>query len=652
MKIIDKILYIEFADFLTAGWKEDTIKKANFRNGPFWVMINNPADKRMPLVQFETLRQKDKEKLKEQFGNPYDFIAKEPIKKLITTDQVASTFFINYKFDCNKNLPLDHVKAYTICACWLNMIIKCNDDKKFIKKELKLSIAEFYENVIYIIIAEKIELPTSYKRLREKMKEYQENGPACLIDWRFGNSNGSKIKDDVAESTLFEMIAHPNQYDDVLISMQYNSLAEKNGRKTITHATVGNYRRRNANILIMQREGREAYYNEFSKSVKGFRPSTPLYLVESDDNHLDFFFTDWADTSSHRHFNKFKAIVVTDSYNDYVLGYAYAQELTADVVRKAYLNAMYHIKELTDGWYLPHETKTDRWAIGQLEPFYKSLGNYFKTPVGSKRRGYLEQFFGSIHWKRAMKIGTNNYTGNNITAKNEGVNKEVLNLNKKEYPTIQEAPQHIEDFFNRLRTMPDATGKSKQENWLAAFKNTTADKLKPITDTEFLLKLGTLRPEINTITGRGLDISIDTVEYNYDIPDQYYFEYKGCQVNTIYDPNDMSRILVTDFNRLRFIATTPYYQPRALADNKPGDRALLNQHLSNKQKHVELIADKQQQRAETLEEAGINIDSLLTAGFVLKNDRHAAELEYQRNEMNQQKQLPKPRKQIDPISKM
>ena len=197
----------------------------------------------------------------------------------------------------------------------------------------------------------------------------------------------------------------------------------------------------------MQREGREAYYNEFSKDVKGFRPTTPLYLVESDDNHLDFFFTDWEDKTAHKHYHKFKAIVVTDSFNDYVLGYAYAQELTVDVVREAYLNAMYHIKELTGNWHLPHEVKTDRWAIGQLEPFYKGLGNYFKTPVGSKRRGYIEQYFGSIHWKRSMKDGTNNYTGNNITAVNEGVNKEVLKLNSKSYPTVQEAPGHIDAHF-------------------------------------------------------------------------------------------------------------------------------------------------------------------------------------------------------------
>jgi hypothetical protein len=652
LKIVDKILYIEFSDFLLAGWKEDTIKKNNFRNGEFWMMIENPADKRRPLVKFSELRPKDKEKLTAHFGNPYEYIAKAPIKKLVVTDAKAETFYTHYKFDGNKSLPLDHIKNYVTAASWLNMIIKCNEDKKYIKKELNLSLAAFYENVKAIIEADKIELPSSYKRLREKMKEYQDTGYACLIDWRFGNTNGVKVDDELSESILFEMIANPNQHDDAWVCLQYNAWAMRNDRKTITEATVGNYRRKNNAILVMQREGREAYYNKFSKSVKGFRPSAPLYLVESDDNHLDFFFVDWEDKTAHKFYHKFKAIVVIDSFNDYVLGYAFSQVLTPDTVKEAYLNAMYHIKELTGSWYLPHEVKTDRYAIGQLEPFYQGLGNYFKTPVGSKRRGYLEQFFGSTHWKRSMKFGTNNYTGNNITSINEGVNKEVLKLNASNYPTVQEAPQHIEAHFERLRLMPDAKGISKQAAWLAAFKNMPADKLKPISDMEFLLKLGTVRNELNTITDRGLDISINNKRYNYDIADEYYFEHKGCRVNTIYDPYDLSRVLITDFNRLRFLATAPTYQPRALADQQDGDRARLNAHLDGKQRHVDFVVKKQDERFDTIQNAGVDINALLTAGFVLKGDRQAAELSYQQNEMEQIQQAPPQKRLSSPIDKM
>ena len=166
---------------------------------------------------------------------------------------------------------------------------------------------------------------------------------------------------------------------------------------------------------------------------------------------------------------------------------------------------------------------------------------------------------------------------------------------------------------------------------------------------EFLLKLGTVRNELNTITSRGLDVAIDGKRYNFDIADDYYFEYKGCRVNTIYDPKDLSRILVTDFNTLRFIATTPRYQPRALADNKPGDRGLLNEHLNAKQKHVEHVVKLQEKRAGTLHNAGVDISALLTSGIVLKSDRQAAELLYHQQEMEQIQAAPR---RINAIDKM
>lgn len=651
-KINDGKLYITMDGMVEAGYKADALASYCARGYSTLPFIKDPENLKRTLFDYEGLGKKYKASILARWPKPYEEMVMQPIRALIKQDLNAEKFYLAYRNEDNESLPIDHVMKYTKACEVLNMLLEIGFNKKAIKQLTKISVLEFWEKIAELIKSDGIFLPQSYKRLREKVKNYQEQGYECIIDGKLGNTNGVKVNDEVAESTLFQMIASPKQYDDVYISLQYNKWARENNRKEITDATVGNYRRRNNDILIMQREGREAYYNKISKSIPGYRPSTPLYLVESDDNHLDFFFVDWDNKTQSKYFNKFKAIVVTDSFNDYVLGYAYAQELTVDVVREAYLNAMYHIRELTEsGWYLPHETKTDRWGIKQLEPFYKSLGNYFKTPVSSKRRGYIEQFFGSKHWEIAAKEGTNNYTGYNITAKNDGVNKEALLENKKNFPTIEEAPRFIENFFHRLRMSTEKNGLSKQENWLNAFKATPAEKLRPISDEQFLLKLGTLRPEKNRITSNGLEISINNLEYRFDIPDQYYFQYKGKQVQTIYDPNDMSRILVTDFASLRFIATTPYYQPRALADYKEGDRTRLNEHLENKLKHVEMVAEKQERRKEVLQGAGIDIDSLLTSGMMLKEDRQRAELEYQIKQI-EHRQPAQERRRIDPIHKM
>jgi hypothetical protein len=505
--------------------------------------------------------------------------------------------------------------------------------KKEIKKLLSLSIDQFYTNAIEIIIADKIDLPRSYYRLAvapdSALKKYINDGYASLIDWRFDNKLAAKIKDELSESTLLELLCLPNQYDDVIISRKYNQWATENNYKTIIPETVGVHRRKNESLISMYREGNAALNEKFIKQVKGFRPTAPLYMVESDDNHLDLLFLDPNDSdSSAKYYHKYKSIVVIDSYNDYVLGYAYAEKLSIELVQAAYLNAMYHIRSLTGGWYLPHETKSDRWAIKTLEPFYQKLGKYFKTPVGSKHRGYIEQFFGTSHWKNCLKLGANNYSGNNMTAKFRGVNQEALERNKKDRPTIgNEAIQQIENFFHRLRHMPQSNGISKHDQWLEAFNAMPVEKKRMITDEQFLLKLGIEhkpKGEGMRITNAGLKPQINGVRYNYDLQ-TYRLEDIGKRVSVIYDPYDMSRVLVTNFEELRMMAYDAALNSRALQDASVDSRTYLNATFNEKQNDVNYIAAKSTRRKEVLQAAGIDPEGLLQAGVMVKEIRQGAE---------------------------
>jgi hypothetical protein len=650
LKRIDNVLYIESDDIRDAGINENTALAGRARGSKIWEGIKDPACLSKSLYRYESMSHKYQKMIHDKFGDPYVYESTSIIKNLVATDFEANKFYLAYRYQGTKCLPIEKVTAYTTAASWLNMLIKYNADKKYIKTVLNLPLVTFYEKVGAIIKTEGIEMPSNYKWLRKAMEEYQQEGYSYLIHGAFGNTSGVKVKDELSESILFEMIAHPNQFDDVLIAWQYNIWCRKNNAKEITPGTVGNYRRRYYDLLIMQREGNEAYINTYGKSIKGYRPTQPTFFWESDDNHTDYYFVNWEDKTQHKYFYTYKSIFVTDSFCDLVLGYAVGEEITIDLVKAAYRNAMHFIKKMTGGWYLPHETKSDRWGLKTLQPFYESMGNYAPTPKGSKKRGYLEQFFGSTHWERAMKIGANNYTGHNVTAKTKGVNREVLHANRNEYPTIQEAPQYFADLVTRLRLMPPAEGQlSKQQQWMNAWEAMPAEKKKLITDEEFLLKFGIEKPLTNKITDKGIDITINGIEYNYDIPDEYYYEYKGASFFTLYDPMDMSRVLLTDKKNIRFIATAPHLQSRAMADAQPGDRARLNQLIEGKKRHVEMIADEQERRTTTLQINQINIDKLLTEGMLLKEERQLANEGYQR----QLREHHEPeRRQQNPLSKM
>ena len=631
MKIIENTLWIEYADFLSAGWKEDTLKKANLRNGPFWMMTADPLDKRKPLVQFETLRDEHKAKLNEYFGDVHSYMAKAPIKALVKIDHKAHEFFLSYRYDSNKTLPTEHIAKYTTAANWLNMLNQVNADKRIMKKQLNLSLAAFWMHVCDIIKVDKIDLPTSYQRLITKMSEYQEKGYECLVDWRFGNKLAAKVKDEICEAILLELIANPAQHDDVIISRVYNDWAFKNEYKTIAPATVGNVRRKNNHLIQAQREGNGVWYNTYGKIIHRNRPSAPMLLIGSDDNDLDLYFTEVKMVKGKKqtnHYFRYKLIVIMDAHNDYILGYSYGETVTVDLVKAAYLDAMHHIKFLTGGWYLMDQIQTDHWGIKSLEPFYSSLATFTPATAKVARAKFIERAFGTT-WHQVLKMYPN-YAGTNITSKGR-LNPENVDLMKKNFPTIEQGYQYIDDFITRMRMIPDAkTGKTKQQMWVEAFGNSELSQQHRITDARMLYLFGQQHTHSHTITNGGIKVTFDGQQYIYDIPDELYLQNVGKKVQVIYDPYDKTRVLITDGASLRFVATEFQKMSAAIADYKDGERARLSHLLAMKKGHNEQIGAKKDKRKVIVERYGIDSASLLQAQVITKEIKQIAEQTYQR----------------------
>jgi hypothetical protein len=655
MKLVDNTIYIEWAEALVAGLSANTLKNAKLRNSPSWGFLDDPDDKRKVLICFDKLKEDNQAKIVAKFGEPKKYLMLAPIRNLVKYDDKAEAFYLDYRYSLTptlskgegaKALSREHVDKYTAAASFLNMLRDTTKDKRELKKLLNLTLEEFYDRVCEIISSDKIDLPTSYRRLAinedSALKKYVKEGYASLIDWRFGNKHAAKINDEVSEAALLEMIAHSNQYDDVIIAGQYNKWVAsqevgKDGKteskyKTIDPATVGLWRRKKESDIIMFREGNAALKEKYLKQANGFRPTNPMLLVESDDNQLDLLFQDAENPKATK---RYVAIVVTDSFNDYVLGYAYAllgefdKDGTIDLVKAAYLNAMYHIKWLTGNWHLQHESKTDRWGLKQLMPFYKGMGKYFETPVGSKNRGYLENFFGSNFWKNSLKIGANNYSGNNITALSRGVNMEALAKNKKIRPLIgNDAHAQIDNFFHRLRVMPQSNGVSKQAHWLEAWNAMPAELKRPISDEQFLLKFGVehnYRGEGLRIRNSGIRAQIGNAIYKYDLA-TYRMEDINKEVSLLFDPMDMSRVLVTNHKDFRMMAYDKRLNPRALEDCKDTDsRSYLNAIFANKKESVTGITERSERRKMVLESAGYDAEGLLQAGVMVKELKQAAE---------------------------
>ncbi len=615
----------------------------------------HPTNKKVILVRYAMLGDKHKEALCSTFGNPYEYVVKEPIRQLIKKNQANYNALLQYKYAGGKSLPMQRVKQYSRACDILEALVAVDESRNGIIKDLGINVPTFYEHLKSIINEEKLKgeiegydgndqlypiFPASYDKLRLKIAEYKEKGYACVIDKRYGNDSALKVKEDDSKDFLIGLFKNPTQYNDVLVCMIYNTEAQNRGWKTITPATVQNWRKEYGYEITTEREGVAAYNEKFIRQVKGMRPSAPLFLVEHDDNNLDLLFQD----KEGGQFNRYVAIVVTDSHCDLVLGKSVIQGHIPETVQVqlAYIDAMYYIRSLTGAWYMPHELKADKWRSQSLTPFYNKIAKHVPPSHGNKHRGYIEQFFGSSLWKNSMKlVSQGNYNGNNMTAKFRGFNPDMLDvsLKDKSRPMIgSEAELQIEQFFYLLRNMPDfkrseMNAPSKQEKWLKAWNELPAEQKIQITDEQFLLTFGFTHKPKHTdtirITNRGVEPQISNTKYSYDLPETWmYNKLQGAAVQVIYDPYDMSRVLITNQEDIRFIARSATLAPRALKDQHTGSRAFLNSILEAKKDQVQMVA---QQSGKRKQFKGAHAASLLQSGAVLpkeiRNDAEQKQIE-------------------------
>ncbi len=603
------------------GVSKNTINdsKLNGRNG--WSFINDPDDNRKVLIHYELLKDKYKRLIELKLGcNPYEYMSKTSIKSLLKPDYEAEKFFEIYTYGDEIHLPIEYQEKYAEAARWLNMLLWLNGNRKVLKKQLKISWEKFWSTVSEIIEAEEIALPSSYRNLLQKIKSFDcaqddnKRNYACLIDGRFGNDHAKKIRDEVAESLLFELIAHPHEFDDVFICEKYNEWAQKSGRKLLeSPATVGNYRRKNGFVLDASRYGNSQWYDKYGLSIPQKRASAPLLQINSDDNNLDILFFN-PDTKNH--YNRAVLIVVNDSYNDMPLGYSWriAASPTNEMIYAAYLDAAYYVKQQLGDWYMWHEIKSDRWSIKSLKPWYESQAIYTGTAHKNARGKLIEQSFS--HQFNQIKKKYHGYTGHNISAKTRGVNQDFLNADKQNYYLTTEAGSIVESIMNEMRNLPGKYNKNitREQEWMEAFTGMDERMKRRVDDTWVLNKLGKTTEKPVSITNKGVQVQINNERFLYQVPANLHQRWIGSKVNVHYDGIDMSRILITNEEGIQEVIHTFERVPGAAMDHVEGSRTYLNQLITVKKIAAQHIADADKKRKETLRNEGINLEAVMLTG--------------------------------------
>ena len=631
LRIINKTLFVAFADLISLGVPENTIKQGCARQLACWQKISDPEDKRKALIQYETLKDQYKELINKKYADPYEYIRKNGIQSHIVTDIKAVEFYRNHKLADGSNLKKEYADKYTSAAQWLNLIVKANAGGRTFLEELGMtSYSEFYTTITHLITVNDIDLPANYAKLKAKLRAYQAEGYQALISKKFLNDNSKKVKDEVSEALLLKMLAHPNGFDFNYVSAQYNVWALKQGCKTITGSTVRNYYYANELQVKAERDGVKAWRDKFDKVIHRDRPSVPLLLINSDDNNLDLYFqrerTNGKGHTQKDYYYRFVLYVVVDAYNDYPLGYAWGDQPSKELVKAAYLDAVHHVKQLTGEQVLWHQILTDNWGLKSedLRSFYENQAMFAPAKFANARAKVIEASFGK-RWHNVLRTYPN-YAGHNVKAEKQ-LNSENIEKIKKDFPHIDEAPAQIQDFFNKIRHYrKDGESPSLQEQWLAGYTTMPADKKRELTDADRLMLFGHKHTSENRITKEGLMPTLNGKKLVYEVPEADYLKHVGLQTSIMYDPYDMSKILaVGDDGRVRIECNLFQKQKMAFMDMGEGDRASLNALLTEKKRISQGVLDASNYRNDLLDRAELDAESILQAGVLVKEIKNAAE---------------------------
>lgn len=611
MKIINDTLYLEFAEMVEAGVSDNYLSKAKSSGTKCWIFIGDPQDKRKVLIDYEALRLNYKKQVQERYGDPYDYMAKTPIRNMVKPDFKAEEFFLAYRYEGDKVLPIEHRKKYTAAASFLNMLLFVDANKKILKKELNISLAKFFNNVERIIETDKIDLPGSYRRLRAKMDEYKERGYESLIDWRFGNKIAAKLGKgedgfdpellDKQKAFILKAASMHNNFDAMQITRAVNLVFEKQGWPCISHGTVYNLCKENSHLTMPGRRGKRDYNNVIAMQNKRREPQFPLQFLTLDGwSPVELLYQDEAG------FNRLTVVVVLDTCCKYPIGYAIGDRETAELIREANRNAARHIEELFGAKYQPRQLQSDRYALKANTPFYSAMA-HLHTPaaVGNAKAKPIEPYFRRLNTQYCQYQP--NWSGFGVTSKKDNQpNAEFLDKIKHSFPDRAGVEKQIHMIMARERQI-------KIEEYMAKWELLPEAERLIMKKEDALMVYGQLTGYLNSITGQGLLPTINGQKYTYDSFNPAFRAMNHLKWQVIYDETDLGSVLaISEDNKHRFLLDQKRELPMAIHDMVPEDHQYLSQVRSFNKARVQEVMDTYAKNdalvAETMKTLPLNLN--------------------------------------------
>lgn len=585
----------------------------NMTNRNHLEIVQKGGNGRKALIAFDSLPPDLKESLVEKIGEPTEEHQISRVEFYYREEVVTRNFYENYKLPDGRNLKPEAIDEYTINASMLQAIDAVVNETQMTRLARGGSKKVNWKNITQMVSSLKHKkdgtkylyphtLPGSDRRLREALNKFKTGNYESVIPLgKYKNKNAAKVVDDEQKYLLQEMIANGRNLENKTIADMYNAAASRLGWESITPSAVGVWRKKLKRVTEAGRRGASHYNNTLSMQNKRSRPSAPLFFWSADGWTAELLYQDTKlNKQGHRvttYLNRLTVEIIMDAYNNYPIGYAIGNSENADMIEAAMRNAVNHTKELFGERYRTWQIQTDNFQKKRLKPFWEALGDKW-TPaqVGNAKAKPIESWFKHEMQKRCQVTNYPNWSGYGITSSKENqVNDEWLDANKRRFPTREQCVQQIEGIIEMIRN-------EYREEFVSAFNALPPEDKLPLSEELYLYKFGH-KTAPNKLEGQGLTPRINGVEHWFDTFELLFRNHSQERWVVHYDPDDTSRALAVAEGKeeLRFMVEEKYIQPMALKDRGEHDAIELQRVRDYNKADREYIIEERIKGAEVVQ---------------------------------------------------
>ena len=623
MKLLGGTLYCEFSELLGFGVSEAYLwkvcSKARTGESRSWSNIPDPSDARRVLIAYDaiptaTLTAKNipaKDALLTQLRAAEVAAASaaresaalgllhylEPITRhdldalrgARTGREIADLATGEVRMRETTGLPADLLAVLVEQCRWLRLIGDARWKSKSNRQKVGFeSLKELQLAAVAAADAVGVKLPTNYSKLQAKLRAYQQ-GPANLVPGGYGKQNARKVTEDVLEY-LTGLYADARKPDYVRVHGWYEAARAQRadvGLPTWPELSVSAIKQNLMQPDVMPtwylgRHGVDAWRAKFEYTVTRFRPTFRDALWVLDGTKVNYFYRKPGGKVA----AKLNVVAVLDAHSDYLLGWAFGEQETGDVVMAALRMACERA-----GGLVPCQILSDNGGPNRRVAQGWHVGLWTLAQPNNGQSKVIEPVFGRLqdqvmrgHWA---------FTGQNITAKalDSRANDVLLDEAARtgQLWTLDEAMEQAERdmrAWNHLAQRKD--GKTPHQRYHASQHPTAMRELTPADAADLFWAWN---DRAIYYTRKGLEMTHRGQRHQYEVvdaagvPDLDFVQRWGTAAFTVkYDPAAPATAVALYTADRRFVALAPAKRalPMAVADQQPGDRALVNTRLTVK----------------------------------------------------------------------